>query len=127
MNNTWWVTPDDLDDKQKSVIDLPLNESHLIIGPPGSGKTNLLLLRASQMVRSGKPNVLVIVFTRTLREFLATGGAQYAFGVDKIQTLSNWAYHFLRDQGIAPASEADFDRQRRGRLVSISTPAPLGL
>lgn len=119
MNNTWWVKPDDLDDRQKAVIDLPLNTSHLIEGPPGSGKTNLLLLRASQMVRSGKPNILILVFTRTLREFVATGGTQYAFGVDKIQTLNSWTMRFLRDYGIAAVQDGDFDEQRRGRLAQI--------
>jgi superfamily I DNA/RNA helicase len=119
MNNTWWVKPDDLDDRQKAVVDLPLNTSHLIMGPPGSGKTNLLLLRASQMVRSGKPNILILVFTRTLREFIATGGTQYAFGVDKIQTLNNWTIRFLREHGVKIAQENNFDKQRRARLEQI--------
>ena len=119
MNNTWWVKPDDLDDRQKAVIDLPLTTSHLIVGPPGSGKTNLLLLRASQMVRSGKPNILIVVFTRTLREFAATGGTQYAFGVDKIQTLNGWALRFLRDYGVTPIKDADFEKQRRSQVAQI--------
>jgi superfamily I DNA and RNA helicase len=119
MNNTWWVKPDDLDDRQKAVIDLPLTTSHLIVGPPGSGKTNLLLLRASQMVRSGKPNILIVVFTRTLREFVATGGTQYAFGVDKIQTLNSWALRFLRDYGIKPIKDTDFNKQRRSLVTQI--------
>ena len=119
MNNTWWVKPDDLDERQKAVIDLSLDVSHLIVGPPGSGKTNLLLLRASQMVRSGKPNILILVFTRTLREFIATGGTQYAFGVDKIQTLNSWGMKFLRDHGVEATREEDFDKQRRARLAQI--------
>ncbi len=74
MNETWWVKQEQLDEGQKAVIDLPLDQSHLIVGPPGSGKTNLLLLRGSQLVRSNKPNVLILTFTRTLREFVASRG-----------------------------------------------------
>ena len=119
MNETWWVKHEQLDARQKAVIDLPLDESHLILGPPGSGKTNLLLLRGSQLVRSGKPNVLVLVFTRTLREFVATGGHHYAFGVDNIKTLNRWHFDFLRDHGVAPEKDLDFTKERQKRLAQI--------
>lgn len=119
MNETWWVKPDQLDKYQKAVIDLPLDKSHLIVGPPGSGKTNLLLLRGSQLVRSGKPNVLVLVFTRTLREFVATGGDHYAFGVENIKTLNRWHFDFLREHGISPEKDTDFTRERQRRLAQI--------
>jgi superfamily I DNA/RNA helicase len=119
VNETWWVNPKQLDPRQKAVIDLPLDESHLILGPPGSGKTNLLLLRGSQLVRSGKPNVLVLVFTRTLREFVATGGHHYAFGVENIKTLNRWHYDFLREYGITPEKDPDFTKERQKRLAQI--------
>ena len=119
MNNLWWKTPDDLDSKQKGIFDLPLAESHLILGPPGSGKTNLLLLRASQLVLSGKQNILILVFTRTLREFVATGGHQYTFGTDRIRTLNSWSSEFLREQGVTPSRNSDFDKQRRAQLDQI--------
>src|SRR5438105_12709871 len=119
MNETWWVRHEDLDERQKAVIDLPLDQSHLILGPPGSGKTNVLLLRATQLVLSGKPNILIIVFTRTLREFLATGGNLYAFGTDKLKTLNGWTFEFLRDHGITPVEHDEFDQQRRKRLAQI--------
>lgn len=119
MNNLWWKTPDDLDSKQKSILELPIDNSHLILGPPGSGKTNLLLLRASQLVLSGKQNILILVFTRTLREFVATGGHQYAFGADRICTLNSWAFDFLREQGLDPFRHADFEKQRKGQLDQI--------
>ncbi len=46
MQETWWVAEGDLDDDQKKIAALPAKRSHLITGPPGCGKTNLLLLRA---------------------------------------------------------------------------------
>src|SRR5260370_22590513 len=119
MNETWWVKPEQLDDRQKAVIDLPLGESHLILGPPGSGKTNLLLLRGAQLVLSGKPNVLILTFTRTLREFVATGGQRYPFGVEKIKTLNRWHFEFLREQGIPPEKDKDFMKERQKRLAQI--------
>jgi superfamily I DNA/RNA helicase len=119
MNETWWVKHEDLDEKQKAVIDLPLEESHLILGPPGCGKTNLLLLRTRQLVLSGKQNVLIIVFTRTLREFLATGGHIYKVTADKLKTLNSWSFEFLRQYGVSAADDPDFAKQREKRLKQI--------
>ena len=38
MNETWWVADAQLDDDQRGVVSLPLDESHLIVGPPGPGR-----------------------------------------------------------------------------------------
>jgi superfamily I DNA/RNA helicase len=119
MNETWWVKHDQLDEQQRAVIDLPLDESHLILGPPGSGKTNLILLRASQLVRLRKSNLLVIVFTRALREFIATGGQNYAFGTENIKTLNRWHFDFLRAHGEKPETDSDFSKERQKRLEQI--------
>ena len=37
---SWWFDITDLDDDQKDVIELPPDGDYLILGPPGSGKTN---------------------------------------------------------------------------------------
>jgi superfamily I DNA/RNA helicase len=70
----WWARKDQLDPAQLRLIEqLPLRESCLVLGPPGCGKTNVLLRRA-QFVRSQEmPNVLVLAFTRALTEFIKTG------------------------------------------------------
>jgi len=119
MNTSWWVKPSELKPEQRSIVELPAEESTLIIGPPGSGKTNLLLLKASQLVRLKKPNVLILVFTRTLREFIATGGSRYAFSVDKIKTCNAWAAEFLRAEGCTPVQLQAFDDQRRELMEQV--------
>jgi len=47
MNGAWWVGSSELDSDQRTIISLPPDNSVLVTGPPGSGKTNLLLLRAN--------------------------------------------------------------------------------
>ena len=47
MTDTWWVKQGQLDPHQKKVFTLSISDDHLVKGPPGSGKTNLLLLRES--------------------------------------------------------------------------------
>ena len=46
---SWWFDISDLDEDQTDVIELPPDGNYLILGPPGSGKTNLLLIRAEYL------------------------------------------------------------------------------
>jgi superfamily I DNA/RNA helicase len=117
MSQTWWSGIQELTDEQKKIISLPLDVSHLILGPPGSGKTNLLLLRANYFARAQHPNILILVFTRLLREFIVTGGQQYAFDTSKVKTHRQWQYDLLSEYGARPTTSKDeeestFDDQR---------------
>src|SRR5262245_41448394 len=101
MADGWWRGKEQLDSDQKKVITLPEDKSYLVVGPPGSGKTNLLILRANFMYLADKPNILVILFTRSLKEFIATGGAEYAFPDSKVVTSRKWQQDFLKEHGIS--------------------------
>jgi superfamily I DNA/RNA helicase len=109
MNQTWWSGIQELKDEQKKIISLPLEANHLILGPPGSGKTNLLLLRANYFARAGHPNILLLVFTRLLREFIVTGGVQYAFDTSKVKTHAKWQRDLLFEYGAHQAVASDTD------------------
>jgi superfamily I DNA/RNA helicase len=116
MDETWWRKPEHLDPDQTKIISLPSGGSHLIVGPPGSGKTNLLLLRAAYLVRSGQPHIAVITFTRLLREFLATGSGNYPFEADRLQTFRSWGADMIRGHGDEVDTKGDFDTVR-SRIV----------
>lgn len=75
MNKIWWVKPNDLDVEQAKILQLALPGKYLILGPPGSGKSNLLVLRAKYIQQSGTTNFRVIAFTQTLVRFLRASGA----------------------------------------------------
>src|SRR6266851_2251165 len=119
MNETWWVDPKQLNEEQKNIIELPLGGSHLITGPPGSGKTNLLLLRANYMTLADQPNILILVFTKTLQEFIASGGGQYAFPASKVKTCMKWEQDFLKSFGIAVDPPERFEEKRIYYLTEI--------
>ena len=116
---TWWIKDTELIPEQKAVIALPLAKSHLIMGPPGCGKTNLLLLRANYMTLAGEPNICVLVFTRTLQEFIAQGGQQYKFPTDKIKTCAKWQREFLYSYGAKLEIPDDFSGQRNYLLEKM--------
>src|ERR1035437_7346647 len=121
MSEPWWVGEDELDEDQKDVIALPLTGNYLVTGPPGSGKTNLLLVRGNYMTLAGKPDIAIIVFSRTLQEFIATGAKGYAFPADKVQTSRRWAQKLLFQYGIFTNPPDGFEDQRDYFLDQVKT------
>jgi superfamily I DNA/RNA helicase len=113
MNETWWVRPEQLDENQRAAIEVPSTGRYLIVGPPGSGKTNLLMLRAKYMIGAGFPNIIALVFTRTLEEFMASCPPQYRIPRDKLRTCQRWEMELICQLGGTPSSDDDFQRSRR--------------
>lgn len=120
MAGTWWLGEDDLDEYQKAVITLGLGGSHFVTGPPGSGKTNLLLLRAKYHYLANERNIAIVLFTRTLREFIASGGHCYGFPDAKIQTCRAFQQNLLREYGVQFPPDGDFKETRLSYIRAMS-------
>lgn len=97
---TWWFDITDLDEDQKDVIDLPPDGNYVILGPPGSGKTNLLLIRAEYLIRTGRPNIFVLMFNEPLHDFVVRGGVHYDVPSTKIRKMLSWEIMLLRENGV---------------------------
>jgi superfamily I DNA/RNA helicase len=121
---TWWFDISELDDDQKDVIDLPPDGNYLILGPPGSGKTNLLLIRAEYLMRTGRPNLFVLMFNDPLHDFVIRGGAHYDVPQMKIRKMLSWEIMLLRENGVPfdDIPEDDLTEKRRAlaeRVLSL--------
>lgn len=122
MNKSWFRSVKELDDDQKAFIKLPPHGRHALIGPPGSGKTNLLLLRAEYLSGSGEKNVLVVTYTRALADFIKTGvSAAGLISREQIRTFHSWAAdHVFQHLGQKIMKEgADFDEGVRAEILSL--------
>lgn len=102
----WWARKEQLDGEQIALIEeLPLRENFLILGPPGCGKTNVLLRRAQFVRGQDMPNVLVITFTRALTEFVKTGcvdaQGREIFPRNCITTIESWLRSMYRQHQTA--------------------------
>ncbi len=105
MSDTWWKDEEELVAEQAKVLDLDEEKSFLIKGPPGSGKTNLLLLRANQLYLGDYPNLHIVVFGSLLKQFIQLGGAQYDFPNEKIVTHAQLFNDILRSEGLGVDGE----------------------
>ncbi len=108
----WWARREQLDGEQVRLIEeLPLTQSHLVLGAPGSGKTNVLLRRAQYVRTQSMPNVMVLTFTRSLTEFVKTGcydgQGREIFPPSCVSTIEGWVRDLYRQH------DADLPEERQ--------------
>lgn len=109
---SWWLDISDLDKDQRNVIKLRAEGNYLIVGPPGSGKTNLLLIRAQYLIGFGKPNVVVLMFNDPLHDFVVRGGVHYDVPSGKIKKIMSWEIVLLREHGVPYDDVMDDEDQK---------------
>ncbi|EPF64256.1 UvrD-helicase domain-containing protein [Pseudomonas syringae] len=123
MNTTWWKTLTQLSPAQQEFIALPPQGRHLLEGPPGSGKTNLLLLRAEYMAGSaGFRNTLIVTYTKSLSQFIKSGIAGKDFiSPSQVKTYHSWAFdHVYQYLNIRPDfPDLNFNDASRSKLLKL--------
>jgi DNA helicase IV len=124
--DAWWRELRELRDEQRDVIALPAEGSFLVNGPPGSGKTNLLLLRANYLANTEHANLAIVVFNRTLSEFIRAGAANYDFDANNILTSRQFFDRLLAEAHVSYEEGSDFDADRRCRLAALNKAIPEG-
>lgn len=90
----WLVDPAELDEFQREILDLSLDDSYVISGCAGSGKTILALHRANAIRiqalaenEHASASFTMVVYTKTLKDFIRAGIVD--LGIDIRQVIHN--------------------------------------
>lgn len=117
MEGSWWRSREDLDEHQEEIIKLPPEGRYLILGPPGCGKTNLLVLRAAYLAKMQYRDSKILAFTSSLVDFIRTG-VSAPIDSDQIDTHISWIKSNIRNriprerwQELSNISDIDQSRQ----------------
>jgi superfamily I DNA/RNA helicase len=82
----------DLSREQDRVNNLPLDDSYLVVGPPGTGKTVMALYRA-KMLTAKQVKVSLLMFSRLLSQYI--GDAAESLDLEAaIRTFHRWFLDF---------------------------------
>ncbi|RMO89877.1 DNA/RNA helicase, superfamily I [Pseudomonas syringae pv. tagetis] len=113
MVSAFWIGEGDLDEFQKKAVGgMGATESFLLTGPAGSGKTNILLLRAKWLKLKNISNFKIVVFTASLREFFQHGCIQYDLPADYAVTAMQLFRELLAEYGLEAESTGNFEEDR---------------
>ena len=85
---------DELDQRQRDVLDTPVGSPLFAVGPPGSGKTVLAARRAAQISKAGRP-VVIVTFNRMLRRLLRLLDGESV----GIRTMHSFTVHDFTSRG----------------------------
>lgn len=96
----WFIS--NLDNSQRKVMTRKIDESIVVKGVAGSGKTNLALLRALQAMDYG--TYAMVILTVALRRMIAYG--MEVFGLDKERIAYDWEW---RNRGFAKTGDVYYN------------------
>ena len=121
MSSTWWIDENELLDEQIKVLEENLNKDLILMGPPGSGKTNLLLLRANHLfIASPDAEFYIVCYTRLLKDFVCTGADLYDFPENRIITQRKLLEQVLGDHDFLPARKAGESYEERDAALKAA-------
>lgn len=113
-------------DQVRAIDGLSVDGKYLLVGPPGSGKTSILLHRGQylRLPPHNLTNIRLITFARTLREFIAVNGDD-RFPPELITTVREFlaqifqAYHERMPEFDDGLSFVEQNRQRALAAASL--------
>jgi len=91
--NTWLLPRLDLTPEQLRVVEMSPHEHRVILGPPGSGKTQVLIHRAAHLAETyhiHPDKYKVFVFTNVVKEYIKSGLPLLGLPEETVSTFDHW-------------------------------------
>ena len=117
----WILSQKELTPDQKKAVELPFEQHQLIAGPPGSGKTQILVHRAYYLCKkyaAQTPDFRIFVFTNALKKYIKDGIDWMGLPQEKVMTFDSWCreYHKQHISPALPRGESQYDEIRQAVL-----------
>lgn len=99
--STWLIPREELTPEQLRAIELDTRENRVVLGGPGSGKTQILLHRGAflcERLGVAPSDFHIFVYTNALRAYLQSALALLDLPEDAVSTLDGWCMAFYREQ-----------------------------
>jgi superfamily I DNA/RNA helicase len=123
MRRNWAIQASDLTPEQKEAIQIDTDGSYAIYGPPGSGKTNVLLLRAKHLsIKFPDAKILCLVYTSALKSFIQSGIKEYKLDPSFVLTFHGWGMQYLRHKGIEVDDFDEVATRLKGLCIGNNNP-----
>ena len=112
--STWLIPRSELTAEQLRAIELDCTKNRMVLGGPGSGKTQVLLHRASflrDQYRCSDDDYHVFVYTSILSTFIKHSLKVLGIPEDSVSTVDKWCMDYYREQigGKLPWKDKSFD------------------
>ena len=113
----WDLDEDSLDDDQLDLIDITIDQSMLVTGCAGSGKSVIAMHKAEQIANEGN-SVILISLTRSLNSFMQTGRSSSSYQF--------YHYHYWKYLGMPSADYIivdeiqDFEREEIQEFIDAA-------
>lgn len=98
---SWLIPRDELTAEQIRAVELPPNEHRVILGAPGSGKTQILLHRArflSDEIGVEPARLRIFVFTNVLKQYIRSALMDLNLPDECVTTLDDWCTQIYKKE-----------------------------
>jgi len=127
---TWLLPRSDLTPEQLRVVEMSPDQHRVVLGPPGSGKTQVLVHRAAHLTERYKvpsTRYRLFVFTNVVKEYIRSGVQFLGLPEETACTFDHWCRLFYEDyvSNILPRKSRrgiiDFERIRLSVLDTLES------
>ena len=96
---SFYVKESELDDYQVQIINKRTDNSFIVKGCAGSGKSILALWKAKQIQNEGNGSYLFVVFTKSLKQYMSDGVKNIGLQSDNVETYHK-CFYWTNNNGV---------------------------